>query len=204
MSSARPKNDDGQGQFSEKPMPNARPASRKNVLRGDELFKYVVDCLRCGMSKTEVCQELIAMGYSPTEAGPWVEQVAEWRRNNLSEGLPQCPGAFSGAAPSGSSDTESGGKANMWVGLIVCLIGIFFTVGTYTTAAESGGTYIVAYGAIAWGATHSCAACGSRASDRRKTPSCNASPATSPAKSPSTGGRNPTFLPFRDVGVLLP
>jgi hypothetical protein len=153
MSSTQPKSDDTQGQFSEKPMPNAKPAAGKNFLRGDELFKYVVDCLGRGTSKTEVCQELIAMGYSSTEAGPWVEQVAEWRRRNIiSEGLPQYPGTSSGAAPSESGGTEGGGKANIWVGAIVCLLGIFFTVGTYTTAAESGGTYVVAYGAIVWGA----------------------------------------------------
>jgi len=43
------------------------------------------------------------------------------------------------------------GLRNMAVGAIVCLIGIAVTAGTYS-AASSGGHYVVAWGAIVFGA----------------------------------------------------
>ena len=39
----------------------------------------------------------------------------------------------------------------MIMGAVICLVGIAITVGTYT-AAEGGGSYMVAWGAIIFGA----------------------------------------------------
>jgi hypothetical protein len=43
------------------------------------------------------------------------------------------------------------GLRNMAIGAVVCLIGIAVTAGTYS-AASSGGHYVVAWGAIVFGA----------------------------------------------------
>lgn len=42
---------------------------------------------------------------------------------------------------------RQGGKL-MWIGAAVLLAGVVVTIGTYSRAASTGGTYIVAYGAI--------------------------------------------------------
>jgi len=42
--------------------------------------------------------------------------------------------------------------ADILIGLVLCLLGIVITVATYNSASRSGGTYVVAYGPIIFGA----------------------------------------------------
>lgn len=53
----------------------------------------------------------------------------------------------------GHSDSmKSTGMRNMIIGGLVCLVGTLITVGTLAATRHGGGTYIVAYGAIIFGA----------------------------------------------------
>jgi hypothetical protein len=65
-------------------------------------------------------------------------------------------------APARSSDVDSGaaaaaarraaGERNMLVGGLICVVGIVITAATYSSAANGGGRYVVAWGAIIFGA----------------------------------------------------
>ena len=57
----------------------------------------------------------------------------------------------SGYRSSRHRESSSGGGAGMLVGAVVCAIGVIVTIGSFAAAAP-GGTYVVAYGAIIWGA----------------------------------------------------
>jgi hypothetical protein len=39
----------------------------------------------------------------------------------------------------------------MWIGGIICLIGLVVTIGSCMLAGEGGGRYYIAWGAIVWG-----------------------------------------------------
>ncbi len=149
-----------QHQFSETPLPPAKPAGQETAFReGDpgqfeandgEIFDYVLDCLNRDISKAEVRQNLIARGYSATAAGECVEEAAEWRRQHPDAQpavhYPDAPSiANAGVAASGA------GNSNMMIGGIVCLLGIVVTVGSCLAAGEGGGRYVIAWGAILWG-----------------------------------------------------
>jgi hypothetical protein len=41
---------------------------------------------------------------------------------------------------------------NMVLGGIICAVGLIITVATYSAASEGGGSYVVAWGAIIFGA----------------------------------------------------
>jgi hypothetical protein len=47
------------------------------------------------------------------------------------------------------------GRTNMAIGGGICLLGIVVTLVTYTAASDGGGTYVVAWGAIIFGAVRS-------------------------------------------------
>lgn len=135
---------------SEKPMPALPPVGASgaddepaelaaSAPQGDELFYYVFDCLNRGSSQAEVRKQLIAFGYSAAEADETVAAVADWRRKNPEQR------DISRAAGGG------GGNTNMWIGGIVCLIGLVITIGSCLAAGEGGGRYMIAWGAIIWG-----------------------------------------------------
>jgi hypothetical protein len=44
------------------------------------------------------------------------------------------------------------GLRNMAIGAIVCVVGIVITAATYSAASSGGGHYVVAWGAIIFGA----------------------------------------------------
>lgn len=106
-----------------------------NQADADALVQYVLECLDRGSSQAEVRKQLVASGMSAQDANQIVQQVANWRKKNP------------GAAISGGNS----GQTNMAIGGIVCLIGIVITVFSFM-AASGGGTYVVAWGAIVFGA----------------------------------------------------
>lgn len=127
------------------PLPSSAPASEEthlaqNAPQGDELSNYVLGCLQKGSSKAEVRKQLIAFGYSSGEAEETVEAVADWRRKN--------PDRQNIANTAGAT---GGGNASMWIGGIICLVGIVVTVGSFLAAGEGGGRYYIAWGAIVFG-----------------------------------------------------
>jgi hypothetical protein len=140
--------------MSEKPIPAMKPhatpgpdgASAGNVPQGEDLVNYVIECLDKGSSKPEVRKQLIAFGYSATDAEQAVEDAAEWRRRNGSN-YPDAPVIANAAASGGYSP-----NANMLIGGGICLLGLVITIGSCLAAGEGGGRYYIAYGAIIWGA----------------------------------------------------
>jgi hypothetical protein len=146
-----PGNDEQKTQFSEKPLPTFKPSGQSpDVPEGESLFDHVLDCLDRGSSKSEVRKQLIAMGYSATDAEACVEEVAEWRQQNggnlnISK-YPPAPGIANPGAAGGGFNT------NMWVGALICVVGIVITLGTCMAANERGGSVTIAWGAIVFGA----------------------------------------------------
>ncbi len=141
------------GAFSAEPFPNVQSSNSvaPKVIRGDELYYHVVNCLARGLTKAEICQELIAMGYAAQETGPWVDKVIELQREKrANDPLPRFPAASEYDYDPGQRASD--GRRHMWIGAIVCVIGIFLTFATYSSARESGGTYYVFHGAIVCGA----------------------------------------------------
>jgi hypothetical protein len=54
--------------------------------------------------------------------------------------------------PAESESNTGTGQSNMLVGALVCIGGILVTAITYSAVKETGGTYIIAWGAIVFGA----------------------------------------------------
>jgi hypothetical protein len=142
-------NDDDKNQFSDKPLPPVKPrnlsedTASPDMLQGDELVAYVVGCMDQGSSNSEIRRQLIAFGYSPSEAKQIVEDVATSRTRNS---------RYASAPVIGNNNGVGSGNNNMLIGGIVCLIGIVVAVGSCMAAGEGGGRYVVAWGAIIWGA----------------------------------------------------
>jgi hypothetical protein len=146
----QPPPEDHSDKISEQPMPplpSSEPASpseethlAENAPQGDELFYYVLGCLQNGSSKAEVRKQLIAFGYASTEAEETVEAVGDWRRKNPDhQNIANTAGAV------------GGGNASMWIGGIICLVGLVVTIGSCLLAGEGGGRYYIAWGAIVFG-----------------------------------------------------
>ena len=139
--------DDHKNKFSDKVLPpmhsdassaggSANDGLSADAPQGEELFNHVLHCLDQGSSRAEVRKQLIAFGYSHAEAEDVVEAVAVWRRQNP-------------AAQSIVHQPSSGsGNANMWLGGVICLIGLAVTIGSCLAAGHGGG------GVIAYGADH--------------------------------------------------
>jgi hypothetical protein len=56
------------------------------------------------------------------------------------------------ASSANSEEEASGGIGDMVLGALWCVGGIIVTVATYRFASENGGTYVVTWGAIVFGA----------------------------------------------------
>jgi hypothetical protein len=94
----------------------------------EPIASYVVQCLSQGKRQDEIIQDLIGQGWTQEQATQTVHQIdVLFREARI--------GAY---------------KKKMLYGLFWALGGIVVTVWTYS-AASSGGTYFVAWGAILWG-----------------------------------------------------
>jgi hypothetical protein len=147
----QPPPEDPKDQISEKPLPALTPIESSapadethplapNAPQGDDLFYYVIECLHRGSGKAEVRKQLIAFGYSAAEAEDTVKACADYRRRHPEHAKVANPYA------------SSGGNASMWIGGLICLVGIIITVGSCLAARNGGGRSIVAWGAIIFGA----------------------------------------------------
>ncbi len=150
MSAAQPDDEQAKGRFSTKPLPGVKP----HVLRGEELFQYVVDRLGSGAGKRDVYEELVAMGYPAADAEPWVEKVVAWRRKHCEDhALPQYPQAPGHPEASVSNRGSNIGRGHMGIGGIAFLLGVGLTIVSHQAAQKSNTPYyLIFYGAIVWGA----------------------------------------------------
>jgi hypothetical protein len=91
-------------------------------------LSYAKDVLRQGMPRAAVEEVLRAQGFDAATASAIVEQANRTK-----------------------DERRVAGRRHMYTGAVVCAIGIIITVATYNAAAEHGGSYFVAWGAIVFG-----------------------------------------------------
>ncbi|MEX0703780.1 MAG: hypothetical protein WD069_16905 [Planctomycetales bacterium] len=95
----------------------------------ESLYRYAAERMGEGDSDEEVERKLREQGLDAGAASAIVGNLAEARYQA----------------------TVSAGRKNMLIGAIVCIVGIVVTVGSYS-AATGGGSYVVAWGAVLFGA----------------------------------------------------
>lgn len=142
------------GQFSGPPLP--APATRplpeplapgQAVPKGMGLLRYVVQCLDRGCDTADIRNQLVAFGYPQKNADQVVAEGVQWRQRNPDH-VPIDPDAPAGAA---GASTRQRLNVQIVIGAILCLGGVSVTVLSCMLAAP-GGTYVVAWGAIIFGA----------------------------------------------------
>ena len=95
-----------------------------------EIYEYVAQQFAEGHANGDIENDLIERGLDPELAQSVVSDVAL---------------GFSNAQ-------KEAGKRDMLVGGLFCLGGILITALTYSSASQGGGTYVVTWGAILFGA----------------------------------------------------
>jgi hypothetical protein len=130
------------------PPPPPPPGDRaKSAPAQWDVHGYVLECLEKGSTPSEVRKQLIARGHSANEANAVVDSVAHWRKGHyVGEGIDL----------DDPDSIRAAGKRNMVIGAGICLIGLVITIGTFALASGSGGSFIVASGAIFWGFVQFC------------------------------------------------
>lgn len=96
----------------------------------DKVYQYTINKMaNNGVSATQMKEDLINQGLTADDADIVVNKVSQMIKESKKEN----------------------GKKDMLYGALWCIGGIVVTAITYS-AASGGGTYIVAWGAIFWGA----------------------------------------------------
>lgn len=96
----------------------------------DEVYRYTFEqMVNNGVTTAEMKKDLIDQGLS----GEYAETVVSNVKREIDRGK------------------RERGKKDMIYGALWCVGGLTVTIATYS-AASNGGTYVVAYGAIIWGA----------------------------------------------------
>jgi hypothetical protein len=113
------------------------------IPKGQELFQYIVVCLDKGCDKSDIKAQLASFGYASKDTETIVNDCVKWRERNAGTVV------ASGTASSGTGPEING---NMMIGGLICIIGIGITIATFMMSSRSGGTFIVAWGAILFGA----------------------------------------------------
>ena len=125
------------------PLPASESASGDDkVPKGKVLFDFVLDCLEECESRSEICEKLVAFGYSENDAAMIVADVTNRRRHHLE----------TQRTAGDSEEKGTNGTTNMVVGGVICVVGVTITVISFLVASGTGGSHIIAWGAIVWGA----------------------------------------------------
>jgi hypothetical protein len=113
-----------------------------------ELFSDAVIALQQGSSPDAVKGRIIGRGMSPEIASAIVQKAVAFRSKANNR---EADDSRFGSRVTQSSRNESG-SGDMLVGGLICAVGILITAASYGSAAGGGGTYVVAWGAILFGA----------------------------------------------------
>jgi hypothetical protein len=113
----------------------------------EALLSYASRRLSEGQTPTEVQLDLMAKGLDREPASLIVQKLVSERLREGAQRSAADAETNRWAAQARSDEARS----NMVSGAVICVIGILITVVTYS-AAKGGGTYVVAWGAIAFGA----------------------------------------------------
>lgn len=108
-------------------MSNAEAASQDEMI--EAVYHFAAEKMRDGASNQEIQKALMEQGVDEESAGIIVTQLNELRDQQAKEA----------------------GQKNMMFGALWCIGGIVVTALTYSAASE-GGSYVVAWGAIIFGA----------------------------------------------------
>jgi hypothetical protein len=124
--------------------PGAAPAKRSAVAGdseiNDEMYVYALERLVKGQPPYDVRKQIVEAGYKPSQADQIVNTALRYQREREAQ------------AQLEASAYKAAGPRNMAIGGIICLVGVFVTVGTMAMASEGGGRFILAWGAIVCGA----------------------------------------------------
>ncbi len=96
------------------------------------IYQYAAQLMKAGQSNASIVDALTKKGLGREVAHKVVDNLQQAR----------------------SKASHSSANRNMLVGGVICIIGILVTIGTYAAASHSssGGSYVVAWGAIIFGA----------------------------------------------------
>jgi hypothetical protein len=122
-----------------------QPPAKPSAVAGDseindEMYAYALERLVKGQPTGDVRESIIEAGYKPSQADQIVQTALRYQREQEAQ------------AQLEANAYKAAGPRNMAIGGIICLVGIAVTVGTMTMARESGGAFILAWGAIVCGA----------------------------------------------------
>ena len=95
----------------------------------ERAMSYAKDVLRQGMPRAAVEGVLRAQGFDAAAASSIVESADKMK-----------------------NERRVAGRRHMIMGAFICVIGIALTAYTYSSVAEKGGTYVIWWGAIVFGA----------------------------------------------------
>jgi hypothetical protein len=91
--------------------------------------EYITGRVKAGASKEAILQELIQRGYDSQVATDMVKGISQ--KETVS--------------------ARKSGLSNLIIGIIVAAVALGITISSYSTAEETGGTYVICYGAILFG-----------------------------------------------------
>jgi uncharacterized membrane protein YiaA len=108
----------------------SKPPTKEEAVRA--IYGYAASLLGQGKTEWQVEEALVAKGITKEAAAMVVSNLAKVRTNASRQSAIRLMG----------------------IGGVVCILGIIITVGSYSAAASSssGGSYVVAWGAIVFGA----------------------------------------------------
>jgi len=115
----------------------------------DAMVSYANRRLAKGTRVAEVDQELVERGLDRERAALLVQKVVTSRLREVASEVPSGPTA--GAINWAARAQRDGAHNDIVLGAVICAAGVLFTAITYS-AAKGGGTYVVAWGAIVFGA----------------------------------------------------
>lgn len=120
----------------------AKQADSKDIQKAVEaVYAYAGALLREGKSPSEVEDALVKKGIERQTAAIVVSKLVSVREAT--------------AVRMGAAVTEANkeaGTRNMLIGGLICAVGLIVTIATYSAASSGGGQYVVAWGAIVFGA----------------------------------------------------
>ncbi len=113
------------------------------------LVSYAAQELGKGLRPSQVEQDLMSKGFNQQAASAIVQRAVQERQQFEARPRPSSDRPMFSSMMEKQESTSNGGE--MALGAIICLVGILITVATYS-ASSGGGTYVVAWGAILFGA----------------------------------------------------
>lgn len=91
--------------------------------------QYIAGRVKAGASREAIVHELIQRGYDSQIAKSMVEGISK----------------------SETDTARKSGLSNIVIGIILTVVSLGITISSYSSAEETGGTYVICYGAILFG-----------------------------------------------------